>query len=613
MKPVRRSQLISPWGIGSMIDFPQDESLMVCGLDAWHFANEGSPAEFKIIEERLQSRLKVDHFRLPPDFRLPAPSIQHSLVRIPCVRFPLWHFCPFCGIMVELSLFSGPQRCHGPNFAEGRSCHAKPQRNRPRLVPLRFIVACELGHISDFPWMEWVHRDRSPVSSCELRFRAGRSASLAGIRVSCTCGNTQSLAGSFDPSALSRINVTCGGQRPWLGDNRSDSTRCGLQLQVLQRGASNVYFAHIVSSIYLPLWGEQADRSIVETLEDPTIWSIISQGTVDGKVDSDRCEIVARMRGLDLKRLKETAQKKMDGTSGTTEASQESEEEYRQAEYEALRTARGAEHVDLFSTAVAADTYQQPINSKLESITLVHKLRETRAFAGFSRLLPSDARSQEQRIAELRLDSGINWLPAITVRGEGIFLTLNQEELNRWAARSSVQARAKQLVDRFNNARILRGRHPIPIKPKFILLHTFAHLLINQLSFDCGYGSSSLRERLYCDAAYDTYSMEGLLIYTASGDSEGTMGGLVRQGGPSRLENTTIRALRTAAWCSSDPICVESLGQGPDSCNLAACHSCALLPETSCEEGNRLLDRALVIGRPLEPDLGFFSDYMEVV
>src|SRR5262249_49459417 len=158
---------------------------------------------------------------------------------------------------------------------------------------------------------------------------------------------------------------------------------------------------------------------------------------------------------------------------------------------------------------------------------------------------------------------------------------------------------------------IERGRTPRVITPKFILLHTLAHLLINRLSFDCGYGSSSLRERLYCDAEDRDHPMQGVLIYTASGDSEGTMGGLVRQGNPGRLENTLIRSLRAAQWCSSDPICMESTGQGPESCNLAACHSCALLPETSCEEGNRLLDRVLVVGLPDNLDIGFFSDYFQ--
>lgn len=264
MRPVRRSQLISPWGIGSMVDFPRDESLMICGLDAWDRAVEDCLPEFKIIEERLQKRLGVDHFRLPPDFRIPGPGVRHQYLKIPCVRFPLWHFCPRCGNMQELGLFGERQRCEGPNFAEGLSCNSLRQERRPWLVPMRFIAACESGHIRDFPWMEWVHRGKTVSLTCRLRVRAGRSASLAGIRIRCTCGSSASLAGSFEQGALRRVNVNCGGQRPWLGDSSADPSRCGLPLHVVQRGASNVYFPQIASSIYLPFWGEQAERSVVE-------------------------------------------------------------------------------------------------------------------------------------------------------------------------------------------------------------------------------------------------------------------------------------------------------------------------------------------------------------
>jgi hypothetical protein len=86
------------------------------------------------------------------------------------------------------------------------------------------------------------------------------------------------------------------------------------------------------------------------------------------------------------------------------------------------------------------------------------------------------------------------------------------------------------------------------------------------------------------------------------------MGGLVRQGKPGRFEATLRRAIHRASWCSSDPVCIESKGQGSDNSNLAACHGCSLLPETSCEEGNRLLDRALLAGKPENRGIGFFSD-----
>ncbi|CAN5624045.1 hypothetical protein BH24ACI2_BH24ACI2_15120 [soil metagenome] len=120
-----------------------------------------------------------------------------------------------------------------------------------------------------------------------------------------------------------------------------------------------------------------------------------------------------------------------------------------------------------------------------------------------------------------------------------------------------------------------------------------------------------MRERLYCDIEDNSFPMTGVLIYTASGDSEGTMGGLVRQGDKDNFENIFVRALKNALWCSSDPVCLESGGQGPGSCNFAACHGCALLAETSCEKSNKLLDRVFIIGTPENRNLGFFSKFFE--
>jgi len=137
------------------------------------------------------------------------------------------------------------------------------------------------------------------------------------------------------------------------------------------------------------------------------------------------------------------------------------------------------------------------------------------------------------------------------------------------------------------------------------MIHTFSHLLIRQLSFECGYDASSIQERLYVSSGPD--GMAGLLLYTASGDSEGTLGGLVRQGRPEYLADTIKAALENARYCSSDPLCIESEGQGLNSLNLAACHACGLLPETSCELSNMLLDRGLVIGLPEDSECAYFA------
>lgn len=240
-------------------------------------------------------------------------------------------------------------------------------------------------------------------------------------------------------------------------------------------------------------------------------------------------------------------------------------------------------------------------------MSLVHKLRETRAFVGFSRIFPESTRSEaEQR--ELISRQPKDWLPGIVVRGEGIFLRPKESKLAEWITQNGVRLmnRIQPLRTTLDQLRVRRHQQPKEVTPRFVLLHTLSHLLINQLIYECGYGSASLRERLYCSDHESP--MSGILIYTAAGDSEGTMGGLVRMGKPGRLEGVIRRALEGARWCSTDPVCIESHGQGPDNCNLAACHSCALLPETSCEEQNRLLDRGVVVGTLSEVELGFFAD-----
>ena len=135
--------------------------------------------------------------------------------------------------------------------------------------------------------------------------------------------------------------------------------------------------------------------------------------------------------------------------------------------------------------------------------------------------------------------------------------------------------------------------------------------MITALSNESGYSNASIREKIYCSkfATDDIPIMAGILIYTASGDSEGSLGGLVRQGMSGRIESVIQRAIHDAQWCAADPVCIQSPGQGQYGCNLAACHNCALLPETSCENKNMLLDRGLLIGTLDDNTIGYFFDY----
>ncbi|MFC1680346.1 DrmB family protein [Pseudomonadota bacterium] len=609
-RPVRRAQLISPFGVGAMIDFPNDEALMTAGLEAWPHANEECPADWKITEERLQERLRVDHFRLPPDYRTEDVDARYVGQKIPFVRFPRWHYCPVsnCGKMVRRHLFgSGTPACDS-------SVHSKISPSRkPRPIPVRFVAICPKGHIEDFPFMQWVHGGKPPADAGThiLSYKAGRSAALSGISIICTCGKRRSMGGAFNydsqsGGALSGLGYLCRGNQPWLGVTDTNGRNCGDHLRVVQRGAANVYFPRTFSSIYLPLWGEDTNKRIVQTLEEPKIWTLLTSGLEEGiRVSPEKCEWVASMRGVDAGELREVAQRRLDGHATQTDIT---EEEFRRGEYEALRNARGDQATDLFVETVEVGHYESWVSTFFEKICLVRKLRETRVHQSFSRLLPLEATEGQTTDAAqpLAANAYVNWLPAMIVRGEGIYIELNEKRLDTWLANSPAPKRALDLSRQYNQTRLHRGLNAAEFDAKFLLMHTLAHVLIRQLSYDCGYGSAALRERLYCNRSEDSAPMNGILIYTAAGDSEGTMGGLVRQGLPDNLESTLREAIKSTDWCSSDPVCIESTGQGTDSANLAACHGCALLPETSCEEGNRLLDRAMIRGIPRDLAIGFF-------
>lgn len=606
-KPIRRSQLISPWGVGSIVPFPEDESLMIAGLDMWQFGNDES--EFIIKDERLVKRLGIKELRKPPDFRDTKSDKKNALIKIPAVRFPRWQYCPFCGTMSKPSFYSVQEKCDGYEWPHGRSCAGK--KFKRRLIPERFIVICPNGHVDDFPIMEWVHYNpsnpKSITDNCRLRrSTGGTSASLTGVFYECSCGAKRSMAGVTNEKALEKIGYKCQGAKPWLGIETDENHPCNNKdIKVVQRGGTNVWFGDVISSIYIPLDDDSSSRRIINILDEYI--DKINTRRINGKIDKDYIELIADVRRVDKEALYEAAVRRIVNMEDNQEITENiSEEEYRFAEYKVLIKNSGSDKFDFHSKNYPIQKYHPIIQKYFKSISLVHKLRETRAFVGFSRLQPNEGQSIKEKKQMLRIGNG-DWLPAIEVYGEGIFFEFSEEILENWAQQPDVIKRSNQIGVRYNELLKRRNAEQRILSPKYVLIHTFAHILINQLSYECGYGSSSIRERIYCDKDNSGDKMFGLLIYTASGDSEGSLGGLVRQGQVGRIEDTIIGAIKNAKWCSADPICIQSSGQGPESCNLGACHNCALLPETCCENGNRLLDRALIVGTLENVDVGYFD------
>lgn len=605
-RPMRRSSLIGPWGVGAIVPFPNDESLMIAGLDACRYNN---PRPFIIKDSRLTKRLGVSELRWPPDFRENNADPQNCNLKIPAVRFPTWYYCPFCGQMKQTTYYETQPLCDAIQWKEGRKCSSE-RKFRKKMIPERFIVVCPEGHIDDFPVAEWVHYESGHTydpNTCQLRrSTGGASANLTGVFYQCTCGAKKSMAGAMRKGALDRIGYHCKATKPWLGVTDEEICKAKTEdVKVVLRGATNVWFADTWSSISIPIDDVAVRRKIVGILNE---WlDTVNASRINGELNRDYINLIAVKEGVNADELYQAFVDRIDNMQANDDIDESiSEDEYRFQEYRVLCKSSGSDAMDFHSINHSITQYNQVIHKYFESISLVPKLRETRAFVGFSRLEPNQKTISEQK-KELRLGTAEDWLPAVEVYGEGIFFKFDGDRLTEWAKQPEVQRRIDSLNQAYHHSKF-SGNTVGDLRPEYVLIHTFAHLIINQLSFDCGYGSSSVRERIYCEKTSNELEMYGVLIYTASGDSEGSLGGLVRQGEEGRLEDTIVSAIENASWCTSDPICIQSAGQGPESLNLAACHNCALLPETCCENGNRLLDRGVVVGTLTNPKLGYFND-----
>lgn len=548
---IRPSQLISIFGPGAIVDLP-DDSVMVLGIEHWPFGDI-------IAEPRLQKMLGVIEFRSPRN---------QGKFDIPCRSFPTYRVCVKCHRLSNTFYATDKERL--PRCSCGGDTH-----------PARLVVACDQGHIEDFPWVRWAHQGGEICGVPELYLEGTwTTGSLKGLVVKCkNCGLKHHLGGA---TGLSRLFKKCNGRRPWLGSDSSESN-CNSKPRGMLRGASNVYFPVVTSAVSIPPWTDPRIQRLDKKWTDIEEW--LAMGTP--------IEQIARVyfKGMSLEEVQQILDiRKNASISGDLKLD----------EWKKFSTC-GNENEQHFTVTVG--TVPEEYRNYIQRIVLVNRLREVRVLRGFTRVEPAgeDSDASFAWLSRERTD----WLPAVETHGEGIFIALNEELLTEWEGKEEVEKRIKPLNLNYN--RWLKHKQKdrykkVIITPRYVLLHTFAHLLIRQLSMECGYSSASLRERIYGDKG-----MSGLLIYTATPDSEGSLGGLVMQGEPERFACIMAGLLDAVKVCSSDPLCTEHDPEVTGSFNAAACHACALVSETSCEKSNHLLDRALIIDLPLLRGCGFFG------
>jgi hypothetical protein len=588
---LRPSQIVTTFGPGSVVDL-QRVSVVMAGTDFWT-----TDRDQLIDEPRLRSLLRVSRFYRP------SVRSDGGGAGVPAFLFPRYLRCPRCrrlGPHDRSDLFGldrGRFRCKGTH-------QMRVPRGGPLVFPARFVVACSEGHLGDFPWQHFVHRGKE-ASGCrpeQLTFReSAQSAAVSSLVVSCDrCESWRSMEDAFGPRAGNALGP-CPGGRPWLGDGNDEICRTGV-LRTVLRGASNLYFPVVQSALSIPEWDDPVQLAIAEHEEQLIkVDSIdkLRQG-IDGGFLPHLTPFEPAVVFDAMQRRRQQAQRRPTAL------------DIRHEEVLALRsipdTARAVErefqteHVEV----------PQALRNLVERVVVVRRLREVRAISGFTRIdnpydVIVDKNESQERYRVQRLSSAeLHWRPAVELRGEGIFLELREEAVRQWENRDTVRKRSTSL-ERVHH----RWRHDrdLPDAPypgaRAVLLHSLSHMLIQGLALDCGYSSTSIRERIFSSLGSED-SMAGILLYTATSDSDGSLGGLADKGRPDRLGSLLADALERAAFCSSDPLCGHSAPGELGHLNGAACHACLMVSETSCERGNRYLDRAHVVQTLAQLNTNFF-------
>jgi len=596
---LRQSQVLTTFGPGSMVDLP-NHSVLVGGLEYWKGQKE------RIHEDRLEAwlaqRLKV------PELKLFAPPVDSADLSgtsartgIDAFLFPIW----FLGQVDETwkapdgRIYRTRPLLPWNRLVKGGYL-TKDRKSKP-VVPVRFVQACVRGHISDIDWYAFVRKNPRADSSGELWLDEGGAGNdFAEIYVRDTKNDDQrrplSEASIRDGSVLG----FCKGRSPWLGPKVKSG--CDKPNRLLTRSASNAYFSQTVSLISLP----DTDQAIRDAVD--RVWEDYLQYA---EAESD----------IRKERRKEKVQAALDGF---TDAAVWVEVERRIAKIAPIE--KGIKQVEIETLLAQKETLGEdkpegdffarshPIGAlpasaagKVTRVVLVHRLREVSAQVGFTRFdasVPDINGELDLEVESAPLSRELTWLPANENRGEGVFIAFSADAIHKWLKRKPVEARAKQLIAGFE---VWQKRKALPNATfagmPYVMLHSLAHLMITTLSLDCGYSASAIRERIYAgESGY------GILLYTGTPGSEGSLGGLVEMG--KNIGKQLERALELGRLCSNDPVCAQhNPGDAHEERFLhgAACHGCLLIAETSCERRNELLDRALVVPTVASRGAAFFG------
>lgn len=603
---IRPSQLIWTYGPGAMIDLP-NFSVMTMGLDYWK-QSECKPIEEPRLLEQVRKMCgpQVKFLFQPPASEMDddSPHDPKSYVGVPVQPFPRWFRCVKCGLLAtyDSGLFEIKENFYRPERT--RFVHAncpKGFKGKPvDAVPVRFLVACKNGHIDEFPWRWFVHDGPTDCTAPLYFYEKGASLQTENLWVECRqCNKKKSMAMAFGAIGEQTLPA-CRGHHPHLGHDTESFGECKEKIRPILLGASNSWFPVTMSVLAIPT----RENELAQTVADK--WNIFK-----GVEDEAEIKVYLKLwsksgENSDLLTYSSSdiwaaIQKERD----PKKQGKVTQEDVKIPEWRELTSERPVGKFPHF--LCSQGTVPEAFSDVLKKVLLLERLRKVNALVGFTRIEARDEFA-DNATAPSRLGKGApTWVPACEVFGEGLFLQFDEQAIKDWEELPAVKEERKRLEIGYRSWRTNRGLDASKGFPgaRYYMLHTLAHLFIRELALECGYNAASIQERIYAQGGDNP--MAGFLVYTAASDSDGTLGGLVELGTPSRLEQIMRQAISRASTCSSDPLCSEHDPSTDGTLHASACHACSFVSETSCETGNRYLDRAFVVPTYSIKDAAFFK------
>ena len=509
--PIGNSKVISSYGgVGSLIETADGFSLLITDFDGWVYYTYRECKNWELKDDRLLKRLKFEKSFPKIKGLFSVPYCESSLRNpyfpkekqktISAKLFPEWFFCKNCKKLKKLNEWYKLATENREKFdLDCGSCKQKNRKVKVSLEQVSLVTISNKAEIKDFDWQEWIN------CSCEVHqlkyFKRGNS--LESIKVSCdNCREGKTLA------------------RIFMQDKKNSTVE---KFKNVEKTSNSVYYPIILKSLLLPVESEfvnnDESKSIKKAYEK--LQSLEDVGEIFSGYSKDKIKEICL---------------------GEEDESFEGELSYRLKEYKFLKSnslypnpGDGNEDISFQKTVTEESSLG------IERVVAIDKLKMTVVQTGYTRQEPfscdqflekgTESHSEIKAKYTSTKGKGIDYLPAIRQRGEGIFISLNINKLNDWLEDFLKNNKFAEKIDKLDK-NIASSQHKnIREKfkdkkhiAKFVLIHTLSHILMKELEFYCGYPTPSLNERLFVD----NEEMVGFLIYTLAG-SEGSNGGLVSQ------------------------------------------------------------------------------------